>query len=210
MVYAYIRVSTDKQTNDNQKYEIGKFCKANNIVITQWIEECISGKKSVQKRKLGSLLKRMKKDDMLICSELSRLGRNLLMIMAILNECMQRHIKVWTIKDNYRLGSDISCKVIAFAFSLSAEIERNLISERTKEALARKKAEGIKLGRPTGSKNKKNNLYGKEDVIKEMLKSKTPISTIAKHFKVHHQSLYNFINEKNLCYKAAFQMALCE
>ena len=97
MVYAYIRVSTDKQTNDNQKYEIGRFCKANDLTINQWIEECISGKKSVQKRKLGSLLKRMKKDDILICSELSRLGRNLLMIMGILNECMQRQIKVWTI-----------------------------------------------------------------------------------------------------------------
>ena len=198
MVYAYIRVSTDKQTNDNQKYEIGKFCKANNIAINQWIEECISGKKSVQKRKLGNLLKRMKKDDILICTELSRLGRNLLMIMGILNECMQRHINVLTIKDNYRLGSDISCKVIAFAFGLSAEIERNLISERTKEALARKKAEGIKLGRPTGSKNKKNSLHGKENAIHDMLKSKIPISTIAKHFKVHRQSLYNFINEKRL------------
>ena len=84
----------------------------------------------------------MKKGDILICSELSRLGRNLLMIMGILNECMNRDIQVWTIKDNYRLGSDISSKVLAFAFGLSAEIERNLISQRTKEALARKRAEG--------------------------------------------------------------------
>ena len=198
MVYAYVRVSTDKQTIENQKYEIGRFCEVNNLSINKWIEECISGKKSVQKRKLGSLLRRMKKDDILICSELSRLGRNLLMIMSILNECMERDIKVWTIKDNYRLGNDLSCKVLAFAFGLSAEIERNLIADRTREALARKKAEGIKLGRPLGSKNKKNNLYGNEKEILEMLNLKQSISTIAKHFKVHRQSLYTFIHDMNL------------
>ena len=98
--------------------------------------------KNVDDRKLGKLLKN-EKDDILICSELSRLGRNLLMIMGVLNECMNRDIQVWTIKDNYRLGSDINSKVLAFAFGLSAEIERNLISQRTKEALARKRAEEL-------------------------------------------------------------------
>ena len=198
MIYAYVRVSTDKQAIENQKFEIVRFCDAKKMKISKWTEECISGKKSVNERKLGNLLKRMKKNDILICSELSRLGRNLLMIMSILNECMERNIKVWTIKDNYRLGNDLSCKVIAFAFGLSAEIERNLISERTKEALARKKAEGIKLGRPFGSKNLNNKLYGKENEIQEMLKSKIPKSAIAKHFKVHRQSLYNFINKLEL------------
>ena len=116
MIYAYVRVSTDRQTIENQKFEIGRFCEVNNLKISKWIEECISGKKSVHERKLGSLLKRMKKGDILICSELSRLGRNLLMIMGILNECMMREVKVWTIKENYRLGNDINCKVLAFAF----------------------------------------------------------------------------------------------
>ena len=97
----------------------------------------------------------MQKNDIIICSELSRLGRNLLMIMSILNYCMEKEIKIWTIKDNYRLGDDITSKVLAFAFGLSAEIERNLISQRTKEALARKKSEGVVLGRPKGSKLKK-------------------------------------------------------
>lgn len=92
----------------------------------------------------------------------SRLGRNLLMIMGILNECMNHDIKVWTIKDNYRLGSDINSKVLDFAFGLTAEIERNIISQRTKEALARKKAEGVIFGRPKGRKSTKTKLTGQE------------------------------------------------
>jgi len=198
MVYAYVRVSTDRQTIENQKFEIKRFCEVNNLKISKWIEECISGKKSVHERKLGSLLKRMKKGDIMICSELSRLGRNLLMIMSILNECMMRGIKVWTVKENYRLGNDISCKVLAFAFGLSAEIERNLISERTKEALARKKAEGVVLGRPVGSKSKMKKLHGKEELVKEMLNSKTPKSRIAKKLKVQRRTLYKLIKDMKL------------
>jgi DNA invertase Pin-like site-specific DNA recombinase len=198
MIYAYIRVSTDRQTVENQRFEISRFCEANNLRVSKWVEECASGKKSIHERKIGSLLKRLKKDDILICSELSRLGRNLLMIMGILNECMQRDIKVWTIKDNYRLGNDLSCKVLAFAFGLSAEIERNLISERTKEALARKKAEGNKLGRPIGSKKKVKKLHCKEAEIQEMLDLKVPKSVIAKKLKVQRQTLYTYLNEMKL------------
>ena len=162
MIYGYIRVSTDKQTLENQRYDINQFCDRNVFVIDKWIEETISGAKDLNDRKLGKLLKKMKKDDVLICSEISRLGRNLLMIMGILNECMNRDIQVWTIKDNYRLGSDINFKVLTFALGLSAEIERNLISQRTKEALARKKAEGVILGRPKGRKSTKTKLTGQE------------------------------------------------
>ena len=127
MIYGYIRVSTDKQTLENQKFEITEFCKKQDIKIDDWVEETISGTKPYNKRALGKLLKNIKKDDLIICAELSRLGRNLFMIMEILNICMTKECKVWTIKDNYRLGDDIQSKVLAFAFSLSAEIERNLI-----------------------------------------------------------------------------------
>ena len=153
MVYGYIRVSSDKQTVENQRYEINAFCRKESLEIGDWIEETISGTKRYDKRRLGRLLKRVKKDDIIICSELSRLGRSLFMIMEILNICMTRECRVWTIKDGYRLGDDIQSKVLAFAFGLSAEIERNLISQRTKEALARKKAAGVSLGRRPGSKN---------------------------------------------------------
>ena len=86
MIYGYIRVSTDRQTVENQRFEINQFCEKNVMIVDKWIEETISGTKTVQERKLGKLLKRMKKEDILICSELSRLGRNLLMIMGILIE----------------------------------------------------------------------------------------------------------------------------
>ena len=154
MIYGYIRVSTDTQTVENQRFEITRFCEAQQIKVDGWIEETISGTKNYNKRQLGGLLRKVQKDDIIICSELSRLGRNLFMIMEILNICMTKECRVWTIKDNYRLGDDIQSKVLAFAFGLSAEIERNLISQRTKEALARKRAEGVRLGRPKGKQSR--------------------------------------------------------
>ena len=196
MIYGYIRVSSDKQTVENQRFEISNFCKKNSLAIDVWVEETISGMTRVDNRKLGKLLKKMKKGDVLICSELSRLGRNLLMIMGVLNECMNRDIQVWTIKDNYRLGSDINSKVLAFAFGLSAEIERNLISQRTKEALARKKAEGVVLGRPKGSKSAKTKLTGMEKQIKELLDKKVSYSAIGRILGVHRLTVSSFVKER--------------
>jgi DNA invertase Pin-like site-specific DNA recombinase len=193
MIYGYIRVSTDRQTVENQRFEINEFCKKSNLSVDKWIEETISGTKEVEKRKLGGLLESLQKNDILICAELSRLGRNLLMIMSILNVCMEKEVQVWTIKDNYRLGSDISSKVLAFAFGLSAEIERNLISQRTKEALARMKSEGIHVGRPAGAKNIVVKLTGKLEKIQQLLDLKTPKVQIAKQMGVHRSTLRRFL-----------------
>ena len=198
MIYGYIRVSTDRQTVENQRFEINQFCEKQQIVVNKWIEETISGTKEVQERQLGKLLKKMKKGDVLICSELSRLGRNLLMIMEVLNECMNRNIQVWTIKDNYRLGSDINSKVLAFAFGLSAEIERNLISQRTKEALARKKAEGVFIGRPKGSLSKKVKLTGNEDKIRKYIKQGMSQREISLKLKVSTGTVNRFIKREKL------------
>ena len=186
MIYGYIRVSSDKQTVENQRFEINNFCEREQLKIDGWIEETISGTKSYNKRELGKLLNRVQKDDLIICAELSRLGRNLFMIMEILNLCMNKECRVWTIKDNYRLGDDIQSKVLAFAFGLSAEIERNLISQRTKEALARKKAEGVVLGRPKGKKTspEKYKLHGKRILIEELLKNDVSQRQIAKIFYI--------------------------
>lgn len=194
MIYGYIRVSSDKQTVENQRFEINNFCKQRNLLVNDWIEETISGTKNYTKRQLGKLLKKAGKDDVIICSELSRLGRNLFMIMEILNICMAKECRVWTIKDNYRLGDDIQSKVLAFAFGLSAEIERNLISQRTKEALARKKAEGVILGRPKGLRCRLNPKCANnhEWITKELYKG-TEKTFIAKKLKVSKTTLYRYL-----------------
>jgi DNA invertase Pin-like site-specific DNA recombinase len=195
MVYGYIRVSTDKQTVENQRFEINKFCKTEKIKIEKWIEETISGTKTLDKRKLGDLLKLVKAGDIIICSELSRLGRSFFMIMSILSGCMERGVKIWTIKDNYRLGDDIQSKVLAFAFGLSAEIERNLISQRTKEALARRKAEGVVLGRRPGRAIKVM-LTGHEKEIRKMLREGKNNVEIGKRYGVHRQTVRYFIRDR--------------
>jgi len=198
MIYGYIRVSSDKQTVENQRFEINNFCEREHLHIDGWIEETISGTKAYNKRQLGVLLKKVQKDDLIICAELSRLGRSLFMIMEILSLCMKKECKVWTIKDNYRLGDDIQSKVLAFAFGLSAEIERNLISQRTKEALARKKAEGVILGRPKGRKTspQKHKLHGKEVLIDELLKQDVSKRQIAKICKVDRNTLARFLKQQ--------------
>lgn len=194
MIYGYIRVSSDRQTVENQRFEISNFAAAQGLVIEDWIEETISGTKNYDKRKLGKLLKDVVDNDLIICSEISRLGRSLFMIMDILNICMNKGCKVWTVKDNYRLGDDIQSKVLAFAFGLSAEIERNLISQRTKEALARKRAEGVILGRPRGSSKPEHyKLYGKELLIEELLRLGNSKTQIAKVLQVHRNTLQNFL-----------------
>lgn len=195
MIYGYIRVSTDHQDVENQRFEINKFAEKNGFVIDKFIEETVSGTKDPNKRLLGKLLKKMRANDRIVCSELSRLGRTLFMIMSILDGCMRNDIQIWTIKDNYRLGDDISSKVLAFAFGLSAEIERNLISQRTKEALARKRAEGVVLGRPKGSKSKVKKLTGKEIEIKTLLDKGVSKSAIARILGVHRLTVSQFIND---------------
>ena len=197
MIYGYIRVSTDKQNTENQKFEINNFCVKSGLEVDKWVEETVSGLKSARKRKLGALLKRMNKGDILICTEISRLGRNLLMIMSILHQCMQKDIHVWTIKDNYRLGSDISSKVLAFAFGISAEIERNLISQRTKEALAARKQAGMHLGRPQGHGVKVSRVKNDLPKISTMLAEGASKSSVARIYKVHRNTLSKCLKMQN-------------
>lgn len=194
MNYGYIRVSTDRQNTLNQRFEIEQFCRLQSISIDGWIVETISGTRSYNKRELGKLLRKVRKGDAIICTELSRLGRNLFMIMDILNFCMAKECKVYTVKEGYHLGEDIQSKVLAFAFGLSAEIERNLISLRTKEALARKKAEGVKLGRPRGIKNHRHKLDSRGKAIHTLLEKGASKTEIAKRLGVSRKTLYNWMN----------------
>ena len=198
MVYGYIRVSSDKQTVENQRFEISKFVRRKKIKIEEWIEETISGTVSPKKRNLGKLIAKAEKGDIIICSELSRLGRNMFMIMSILNVLMERGVIVCTVKEGYKLGDDITSKVLAFAFSISAEIERTLISQRTTEALLRKKKEGVALGHPKGKKNSHYKLTGFENDIRLMLENGTPKTEICRIFNVSSSTLYSFLRREKI------------
>ncbi len=198
MIYGYIRVSTDKQTTENQRFEILQFAQEKKLSIDSWVEETISATKHLKERKLGTLLSEMKKDDVLIVTELSRLGRSLMEVMSILHSLMEKQAKVYTTKERYELGNNINSKVLAFAFSLSAEIERSMISSRTKEALARKKSEGRRLGRPKGSLSTITKLTGKETVIRELLQKNIPVAAIARILNVHRLTVRNYILSRKL------------
>ena len=150
MIYGYVRVSTAHQNVENGLFEIAKFAQKCGFSVDKWLTEQISSTKELKKRKLNSLLKKVKKGDIIITTEISRLGRNMLEIMDILSVCLKKECQIWTIKENYKLGLDIPSKVLAVVFGLVAEFERNLISARTKEALARVKAGGKKTWPPEG------------------------------------------------------------
>lgn len=168
-IIGYIRVSSNKQTLEHQRFEISQFAIANKMEINHWIQETISSRQPLDKRQLGELLKKLKRDDILISCEISRLGRSLLEVMRILETCMNKGVKVWTIKENYRLGDDIQSKVMAFAFGLAAEIERNLISQRTRASLNNIRATGKKLGRPLSAQSKKLKLTRNANKIRQLL-----------------------------------------
>jgi DNA invertase Pin-like site-specific DNA recombinase len=194
MTYGYLRVSTDEQDAQNQTLGIKSKAQQLGISISVWIEDSgVSGTKEPENRKLGVILNEMKEGDIIIASELSRLGRKTFMVMRILELCMKQGVKVYTVKDGYELGDNIQSKVLAFAFGLAAEIERDMISKRTKEALAKKRAEGIILGRPKGSKSKKNKLSGSEKKIKEMLKKGISQNKIACELGVHRHTINSFV-----------------
>ena len=189
MIYAYIRVSTPEQSCSSQEFEIKNWADRIGEPIDKWVKEAVSGTLAPEKRKLGRLLRRMRPEDKLVCTEISRLGRNLLMIMSILDKCAKKDIRLHTIKDNFDLNNNINSKIIAFAFGLAAEIERNLISQRTKEALADRKAAGVKLGRPQGS-------YKKIDAVKKDLagilariEAGESYAEIARSYGIHRNTL---------------------
>ena len=192
-VYFYIRVSTELQTVENQRYELNEFAIKNNIKVDEYIEETISSREPLHKRKLSKLLDKLEKGDLVIATEISRLGRNMLEVMGILQQCLEKGCEIITVKENYHLGSDIQSKVLAFAFSLASEIERQLISQRTKESLKRLKNEGKHLGRPYGLSYRK--LKKKHNKIKELLDKKVSKAEIARLMGCTWTTLHRYIKE---------------
>lgn len=195
MIYGYIRVSTDQQSTSNQKFEINRYATSHNIQIDKWVEETISSRKPLNKRKLGSLLAELKDGDILISTEISRLGRSLLEVMGILQHCLAQNCQIWTLKEHYKLGSDIASKVLAFAFGLSAEIERQLISDRTKMSLDKLKSQGKHLGRPFGAKSKSLKLSKNTKKVKDLMAKGLPKAQIARLLGVDKLTLYRFLKK---------------
>lgn len=195
MIYGYIRVSTDQQSTSNQKFEINRYAASHNIQIDKWVEETISSRKPLNKRKLGSLLAELKDGDILISTEISRLGRSLLEVMGILQHCLAQNCQIWTLKEHYKLGSDIASKVLAFCFGLSAEIERQLISERTKMSLDKLKSQGKHLGRPFGAKSKSLKLSKNTKRVKDLMAKGLPKAQIARLLGVDKLTLYRFLKK---------------
>lgn len=177
------------QTRESQEFEIRNWCGARGLQIDKWVTESVSGTVDWEKRSLGRAVRKMRAGDVIICSELSRLGRNLLMIMSILNFCARRDIRIHSIKDNFELSDSINSKIIAFAFGLAAEIERNLISQRTREALAAKKSAGIRLGRPCGMTPKVSRVMDNLDTIRVLMDRGVSKTRIAKRYGIHRNTL---------------------
>ena len=197
MIYGYIRVSTDKQDCENQKLGIESKASALGLSIDKYIEDAgISGTKEPEQRALGGMLRKLNPGDVIICSELSRLGRKMFMIMRILEHCMKIGARLYTVKDGYELGDTIQSKVLAFAFGMAAEIERDMIAQRTKEALCRRKDAGIKLGRQLGSKNSHHKMDGKCEYAKELLFTGVSKRKVSKLLNVSPRTLNRYIGGK--------------
>ncbi len=195
MVYGYIRVSTGKQTLENQKLEIRRYCRMRRLRNVQWVQETVSGTRVAEKRKLGGLIQAARGGDIVVIAEISRLGRSLLMILNVLQSFLERGVEVRSIKEGYELGDNIQSKVLAFAFGLSAEIERQLISERTKAGLVRAVRAGKKLGRPKGKKPSRYKLTGKGGYIRREREKGRTKSALARELGVTWVTLDKYMKK---------------
>lgn len=202
----YIRVSTEKQDYANQKFSILEYANANNIQVSEFVEETVSSRKKLEERLIWKLINdELEENDILISSELSRFGRSTLEIMHIFKLLTEKKIKTHIIKNNIILNKEenkITNQVLIFAFGLAAEIERDLISSRTKEALALRKAKGLSLGRKKGQQVK-SKLDKHQDEIIDFLQRGINVSALAKFFNCGRTTMDYYIKTRNLRKKAA-------
>ncbi len=192
----YLRVSTGEQELEKNKADILRLANTYDLGKVQFVEERVSGKVSWRKRKIADELERLGAKDNLIVSELSRLGRSMLECMEILSIAVQKGINVYAVKGNWRLDGSIQSKIIAMAFSMAAEIERDLISQRTTEALRYKKAQGIKLDRPKGPGKSKLDAFRPE--IESLLANGSTQKFIAGRYKTTEANLHNWLKKHGL------------
>lgn len=192
MNVGYLRISTEKQHLENQMDEIQRYAEQNRLTIDMWVSEVVSGKRQASGRKLGRTISKMKKGDILIVSEVSRLSRTLTDIMTIMGRCLKKGINIYTTKEKYRFDDSINSKILCFAFGLVAEIERNLISLRTKEALALRKAEGKVLGRRKGYTPKLDYLLRNDEHIRKLKEEGASVRQICGKYGVSRDTYYKY------------------
>lgn len=197
-IYGYIRVSTDKQTVQNQKLAIKEYARINRLHNIKWFSETISGTKNYRKRKIGELMDIVAENDIIIITELSRLGRSMFMILEMIQFFIHKKVKVIAIKEGFTIEDNIQSKVLIFAFSLSAELERTLLSERTKLGLERARKQGKQIGRRKGQHPIKYKLTGKKAFIKKELEKGRSKRSLAIELNVRWTTLNEFVKRNRL------------
>jgi DNA invertase Pin-like site-specific DNA recombinase len=193
---AYLRVSTDGQNLEKNKADILHLANDKNLGKVEWVEEKVSGKLSWKERKIKAIIDELQKGDNLIVAELSRLGRSMLDIMEILKIVKDREINVYAVKGNWTLNGTTQSKIVGMVFAMASEIERDLISARTKEALKARKAAGVQLGRPKGPGKSKLDQYRPE--IEALLKNGSTQAYIAKRYKTTPANLNNWLKKNKI------------
>lgn len=191
MIIAYLRVGLKKEYLDKQKEEIEQFAAGKGLQIDKWVTD-VNNENTAKNRNLELILDRLQKSDVVIVSDISRLSRTLTEVMAILSRLMDKGVNLYSIEDRYFLDDSLNREVMARAFSLVAEIEHNLMSTRTKEALAHKKTIGVRLGRPKGSDAKQSFLEANKEEVIRMLERGDSVVSICKHFNVSRNTYYQF------------------
>lgn len=199
---AYLRVSTADQNTEKNKGEILFFANEKKFGNVSFVEETASGKKSWKEREIKKIIDELDEGDRLIVPELSRLGRSMLEIMEILSIVNGKGIHIYAIKGKWKLDGSIQSKVLAMAFAMASEIERDLISSRTKEALKARKAAGVKLGRRKGPGKSKLDKH-KEEII-ALLKTGSSKTYLAKKYETSLPNFYNWMKKNNIAVKAEF------
>ena len=192
MVIAYLRVTTGKQHLEKQRDEIERFALDKRIQVDKWLTDIVDDKRKVKDPSLSRVLDRMQQGDKVIITDIARLGRTLSDVMSLLGKCMAKGVHVYSINDRYILDDDLNTQVVSNTCSLISEIEHNLMSIRTKEALNHKKDNGLQLGRPKGADAKQSLLDANKDEVMNMLERGDTVVMICKHFNVSRNTYYQF------------------
>lgn len=199
MIYGYCRCSMEKkQTCSNQHFAIKEYAKRNKLKVDKWVEENISSRQPLSERELGVLMGKVVTGDTIIITEISRLARNLYELAGILQDAINKDVKVISIKENYAFKNDLQSKIMAYTFGLAAKIERDLISNRIKMSLDKLKKQKVKLGRPLGAQSKCLKLSKNRKKIKDLLEKGLSQAKIAKILNVHPTTMCRFLKREDV------------